>query len=301
MPKYRLPLLNSLRAFEAAARHQSIKHAGAELHVSSAAVTRHIQKLEAQLGRKLFLRRHKQVILTEAGEIYLKAVTAAFIPLQRGFVQLRSRSSLDRLVISVDPDFAVLWLVPRLGEFYTRVPNTLVEIVAERTELSLQNERTSCFIQYAEAGLKSEDFDFLFQSKLFPVCSPKLVKDKAIRSFSDLKGLVVLHDRTLDEWEDYAAAERQDEVLSLRSGGVFSETMLCLEAAVRGQGIAIGDDYLAADYLDAGRLVRLFEREVLSTKAYYFGNGRSADSAPAVGKFRDWLLESIQRAGKNID
>ena len=108
MPKFRLPLLNSLRAFEAAARHQSFKKAASELHVTDGAVSRHIHKLELQLGRPLFERHHRQIVLTDAGEILLAAVTMGFSHIHRAFMQLRGSEYPDRLVISVDPDFAGL-------------------------------------------------------------------------------------------------------------------------------------------------------------------------------------------------
>jgi LysR family glycine cleavage system transcriptional activator len=201
MSKFRLPVLNWLRAFEAAARHQSIKRACHELHVTHAAVSRHIQKLEQRLGRDLFVRHHRKIVLNEDGEILLRAVTAGFSHIQRAIAQLSRDQHSEKLVISVDPDFAGLWLVPRLAEFYANVPNTLVEILAEKTEDSLHDPRIDCAIQYAEAGLDLESREILFRSCLFPVCAPSLAKRLPLHSPSDLKHHTLLHDRSIVEWQ----------------------------------------------------------------------------------------------------
>jgi LysR family glycine cleavage system transcriptional activator len=293
MSKFRLPGLNALRAFEAAARHQSIKKAGVELHVTATAVTRHIQRLEQQVGRKLFDRRHRQIVLTDAGEILLSAVTSGFSNIQRGFMQLRGNDYSDRLVISVDPDFAALCLVPRLSEFYASVPRTLVEILAERTPLSIQNPRVSCAIQYGPAGLEAENLEFLFRSRLFPVCSQKLLLAHPIITPQDLRQHVLLHDRSIDEWEDYLQIGAPAGDIEVRSGIVFSDTTLCLDAAARGQGVAIGDDYLAAGHLAEGRLVRLFESDFPSKHAYYWVTPENLAVHPTVKSFRAWLKASI--------
>ena len=301
MPKFRLPALNSLRAFEAAARHQSIKKACDELHVTHAAVSRHIQKLEQQLGRELFERHHRKIVLNDAGEIMLGAVAVAFTHIQRAIVQLSGNRNPERLVISVDPDFAGLWLVPRLAEFYAIVPNTLVEIIAEKGLNSLDDSRIDCAIQYAEAGLDREDSEILFRSRLFPVCAPSLAKLLPLRSPEDLPQHVLLHDRSIVEWQEYLLSCSVTISVNARWGVIFSETALCLDAAVRGQGVAIGDDFLAEMHLSEGRLVRPFDSDFLSKNAYYFFVPQTNESHPAVAAFRTWLFESIDRLRSRRD
>jgi LysR family glycine cleavage system transcriptional activator len=294
VPKFRLPLLNSLRAFEAAARYQSIKLACAELHVTHAAVSRHIRKLEQQLGRRLFERRHRQIILTDAGEILLGAVTTGFSHIQRAFTQLSSMQRPERLVISVDPDFAGLWLVPRLGDFYAIVPDTLVEILAERTTPDLGDPRISCAIHYAQAGHGPELGEMLVRSRLFPVCARELMLQAPLESPNDLRHHVLLHDRSIAEWEEYLRSCAATFEINVRSGMVFSETALCLDAASRGQGVAIGDDFLAADHLAEGRLVKPFSSAVLSKNSYYFLASEAGSAHPSVSAFRNWLFRSIR-------
>jgi LysR family transcriptional regulator, glycine cleavage system transcriptional activator len=295
MPKFRLPALNSLRVFEAAARHQSIKKACDELHVTHAAVSRHIQQLEQRLGRELFERHPRKIVLNDAGEIMFGAVSVAFTHIQRAIVQLSENRNPERFVISVDPDFAGLWLVPRLAELYAIVPGTLVEIIAEKSLNSLVDSRIDCAIQYAEAGLGLEDGEILFRSRLFPVCAPSLTKSLPLRSPEDLQRHVLLHDRSIVEWQEYLQSCSGTTSVNVRLGVIFSETALCLDAAVRGQGVAMGDDFLADMHLSEGRLVRLFDSDFLSKNAYYLVVPRTNARHPAVEAFRTWLFETIDR------
>jgi LysR family transcriptional regulator, glycine cleavage system transcriptional activator len=300
MKKFRLPLLNSLPAFEAAARHQSIKKACDELHVDHAAVSRHIRKIEQQLGRHLFQRAHGKIALNDGGELLLRAVTTGFSHIQRALIQLSDSQNAQRLVISVDPDFAALWLVPRLAEFYAILPDTLVEILAEKTTLSVQDPRISCAIQYAEAGLGLENGEMLFRSRLFPVCAPGLTETLPLRSLNDLRHHVLLHDRSVDEWEEYLRHCATSVDVNVRAGMIFSDTAHCLDAAARGQGVAMGDDFLAAMHLSEGRLVGPFDSGVLSKNAYYFAVPENTPRHPSVNAFRTWLFQHIRAQREDL-
>ncbi len=295
MSKFRLPVLNWLRAFEAAARHQSIKRACEELHVTHTAVSRQIQNLELQLGRDLFERHHRKIVLNSAGAILLNAVTVGFSHIQRAIAQLSANQEPQPLVISVDPDFAGLWLVPRLAEFSAIAPETLVEIRSERGFNCLIDSEIGCAIQYAEAGIDIENGEVLFRSRLFPVCTPVLAQLSPLRTPADLRGRTLLHDRSISEWQEFFRSCSVTIDIDVGSGIIFSETALCLDAAARGQGIAIGDDFLAAMHLAEGRLVNVFDSGFLSKNAYYFIVPERASRHPAVNAFRSWLLLSIDR------
>jgi LysR family glycine cleavage system transcriptional activator len=295
MSKFHLPVLNSLRAFEAAARHQSIKKACNELHVNHTAVSRQILNLEGRLGRDLFERHHRKVVLNDAGVILFNAVTLGFTHIQRALAQLSENRTPARLLISVDPDFAGLWLVPRLAEFYAAVPNELVEIRAERNLDALPDSRIDCAIQYAEAGSVIEDGEVLFRSTLFPVCAQIMAQETPLLSPDALLSHTLLHDRSLLEWEEFLQRCSVGADVSVRPGVIFSETALCLEAASRGQGVAMGDDFLAAIHLAEGRLVRPFDLGFFSKNAYYFLMPRKAVKHPAVDIFRAWLFQTVDR------
>jgi LysR family transcriptional regulator, glycine cleavage system transcriptional activator len=290
MAKFRLPPLNALRAFEAAARHQSIKKAGEELNVTHGAVGRHIVNLERQLARDLFERYHRRIVLTDAGKILLDALTTGFSQIQDALVRLSERPILEKLVISADPDFAGLWLVPRLADFHAMAPDTLIEIQAEKATGTSRDPRISCAIHYAEADRGVGEM--LFRSKLFPVCARHWTP---LESPDDLRHHVLLHDRSIAEWEQYLQSSPMTSDINVRSGIVFSDNALCLDAAARGQGVAIGDDFLAANHLSEGRLVKPFASAMLSSNAYYLRVSEGAASRPTVMAFRAWLLRSIER------
>jgi LysR family glycine cleavage system transcriptional activator len=295
MSKFRLPVLNWLRGFEAAARHQSIRKASKELHVTHAAVSRHIQKLEQQLGRDLFERHPRKIVLTAGGETLRAAVATAFSIIERAVAQLSGNQNPERLVISVDPDFASLWLVPRLAEFHALVPDILIEILAERGAGAALDPRIDCAIYFDEAGLRLENGEVLFRSSLFPVYAPDSIQGPPLRTPEDLRHHVLLHDRAQIEWQEYIQICGIAADVNFRSGSVFSETADCLDAAVRGQGVAMGDDFLAGLYLSEGRLVKPFDYSFLSKNAYYFVAPHGTANHPALEAFRDWLFRTIDR------
>jgi len=295
MPKYRFPALNSLRVFEAAARHLSMRKACDELHVTHAAVSRHIVKLELWLGYSVFERRPRKIALTAEGAALYQALTAAFDHIQHAITITRSSDDQHpgKLVISVDPDFAALWLVPRLDEFSRVAPDILVEILAQGSLKSFDEPKVDCAIHYSEAGIDLPNREFLFRSSMFPVCAPSILQATPIRSPEDLLHCMLLHDRTFLEWQEFFRETSVAAQINLNVGRIFNTTALCMDAAVRGQGVAMGDDFLADIYLSKGRLVRLFEYSLLSKNAYYFIVPDGPAQHPALEAFRRWLVQSI--------
>lgn len=294
MKRYRLPMLNLLVAFEAVARRHSMNRASQELHVTHAAVSRQIKKLEQQLGREVFKRHHSGVELTDAGEILLGAVRTGFSHIERAVMQLSGGQMPERLVLSLDRDFAALWLVPRLAELSALLPDTVVDIIADKAVSSPLDPRVHCSIQYAEADLKGGNGELLFRSHLFPVCAESLTRMLPLQSPDDLRHHVLLHDRSIVEWEHYLRSCTMTVDINVCAGPVFSENALCLDAAARGQGVAIGDDFLAATHLSEGRLIRPFGPALLSRNAYYLFVPAGASKHPSVKAFRAWLLRSIE-------
>jgi LysR family glycine cleavage system transcriptional activator len=295
MRKYRLPILGLLPAFEATARHRSMQKAALEMSLSRQAISQQIVKLEQQVGRAVFKRLPNRLILTAGGETLLSAVDVAFSHIQRAVRQMNGRQKPERLILSVDPDFASLWLVPRLAEFYASVPDTVVEIVAENDISSQRRPTVHCAIRYAPAGVEFENVELLFRSRLFPVCSAALARTLPVKTVRDLGRHVLLHDRSMREWKEYLDSYGARADVDPRKGIVFSKSALCLEAAVRGQGVAMGDDFLAATYLAEGRLIRPFDSSLRSRNAYYFLVPAGAAKHPAVASFRSWLFSNVGR------
>ena len=295
MAKLPVLLLGSLRAFEATARLQSISKAGKELHVTRPAISRRIKDLERRIGRDLFERRNRLILLNDAGRVLFDAVTTGFGHIERAVVQLSGDDLTDRLVISVDPDFAGLWLVPRLAEFYAIAPHTLVEIRAERIALPADDPQVSCVIQYAAANQGGNAGELLFRSLLFPVCAGSLLDLQPLASLDDLRYHFLLHDRSTDEWEEYLCRYAAAAAIDVESGAIFNNNALCLDAAARGLGVAIGDDCLAAKYLSEGRLIRPFDGGMPSPNAYYLMVSERWSKRRSVAAFRRWLLGSLGR------
>ncbi len=298
MAKFHVRWLSSLPAFEAAARHQSIQKAAGELNVTHAAVSRRLNKLELYIGCRLFERSHRKIALTADGEVLFNAVATGLGDIQRAVAQLKRTPNRERLIISVDSDFAGLWLVPRLAEFRAAAPNTLVEIRAEKSILPLRDPRIDCAIHYAPANSGAEYGEMLFRSRLFPVCAQGFFSSVPLKSPDDLRRYVLLHDWSLEEWDHYLRNCGVAVDARVRAGPIFNETSLCMDAAVRGQGVALGDDFLAATHLSEGRLVRALCPTVLSKNAYYLAVSESASRHPSVDALRSWLLAALARQRK---
>ncbi|WP_119166098.1 transcriptional regulator GcvA [Algihabitans albus] len=291
-----LPPLNALKAFEAAARKQSFTQAANELSVTQGAVSRHIRHLEQAMGLRLFERHHRKVILTSHGRQLLAIVGTAFDQLESGIGGLRGKPPNERLVLAVDADFASLWLVPRLAAFRAAVPDISIEIAATRDQVDSPNHRVDCSIRYAKEAPPDLHCDLLFRPSLFPVCSPALLEDHDSLGAADgLTGRTLLHDRTTEEWCRFVALCGLSDRIDCTAGSLFSDTLLCLEAAAHGQGVAIGDDFLTAKHLSDGRLISPFGPAFASPNLYYlvFPHDRSAKARAAP--FRQWLLREIER------
>lgn len=300
MPKDRLPPLNFFRAFEAVGRHLSIKRASEELHLTRSAVSRQIIKLERHLGRPLFLRAHKKIRLTALGEQLLKSVSSSFVSIEQVLRRPARVPPSPRLIISVDPDFSALWLVPRIHDFYTIAPDTFIEVRAEENTVAPKDHKVSCMIQYAKVSDDMQTGDRLFRSRLFPVCSRNLPGFASLKVVNDLRRQVLLHDRSTAEWEEYLRLARADFEVDTKGHAVFTATANCLDAAARAHGVAMGDDFLAANYLADGILVRLFHASLLSANAYHFVAMDDPPNAASVAAFRTWLLTTIARERKRV-
>ena len=180
-PGRRLPALDLLKGFEAAARHLSFTRAGEELFLTQSALSRQMQALEEQLGAPLFERRHRALRLTEAGQVLQVATRAVLDELTRAVITIRRERSVAPLTISTAIPFAALWLLPRLPRFRERHPEIDVFISADNRILDLDRERIDLAVRYCPESLAPRDAQRLFGERLQPVCSPALASDPARR------------------------------------------------------------------------------------------------------------------------
>lgn len=290
MPLHRrVPSLTALRAFESAGRHESFKAASEELHVSQAAISRQVRLLETQLGVLLFERLNRRVRLTEPGARYHAALRQAFDAIAAATSQATRGRHPGRLVLSVDPGFAARWLMPRLGRFRTMHPMTEVDILPSLQLVPLPHPGIDAAIHYGKPSQPGLRCDLLLRVRAFPVCSPALMRGTPpLRRPADLCGHRLLHEASTDWWGRWLRAARVTGVDST-AGPIYHDSNLALDAAIAGEGVALGDDCLAFADLQSGRLVKPFNL-ACSSGSYYFVYPALAKPDASIAAFRSWLI-----------
>lgn len=314
----RLPPLNALRAFEAAARHLSFAMAAKELHVTPAAVSHQVKGLEEHLGMRLFRRLARGLELTRPGQALRPKLREGFGTLAEALEDLRALEDPGTLSVSVAPSFATRWLAPRLHRFVGAHPELDVRINAstrlidpKKGELASGDavagspvEDADIVVRFGTGDYPGFRVDRLMPVSVTPMCSPRLAAgEHPLRAPEDLRHHVLIHDNVSfddggplwDAWLRAAGAEGIDTSRGLH----FNHAMLALEAAADGMGVALGMPVLAGADLAAGRLVAPLASALPLKFAYYVvsaedtagQNGARSD----VAAFRDWLLEEAAR------
>ncbi|QUM83486.1 MULTISPECIES: transcriptional regulator GcvA [unclassified Moritella] len=290
----RLPPLNSLRVFEAAARHSSFTRASEELYVTQAAVSHQIKALEEYLGIKLFRRQNRALFLTEEGQSYFLDIKDTFTSLIDATERLLARGAKGSLTVSLQPSFAIQWLVPRLSLFSELYPDIDVRIKAVDMDDGSLTDDVDVAIYYGRGKWKDLHAQKLHTEYLVPVCSPLLLNGvKPLRTPDDLKLHTLLHDTSRRDW---TAWFKQGNIIgvNVNQGPIFSHTSMVLQAAIHGQGVALGHSVLAQPEIDAGRLVRPFTDVLVSKSAYYVVCREEQDELGKIVAFRDWMLSLVE-------
>lgn len=282
----RLPSLNGLRAFEAAARLGSFAAAGGELAVTQAAVSRMVRLLEARLGFPLFERHANRLALTWQGKALLPGLSSAFDAIASLAAQVAGMSAVPVLTVGVGPSFAIRWLIPRLASFQARHPDIEVRIATGGAINPIRDDWT-CGIALGDGTFPGYEAEALFSADLFPVCSPAIAR--RIRAPADLKSQTLLQVAHAPEdwplWLRAAGSKLRPEKRSPK----FDTYALALQAAVDGLGVAIGLRPYVADDVAAGRLVAPFALTVPKGKAWYLIAPAARRDDPAFQAFRTWL------------
>jgi LysR family transcriptional regulator, glycine cleavage system transcriptional activator len=313
----RLPPLNALKAFEATARHLSVKKAAAELSVTPAAVSHQIKALEDYLGLPLFHRHNRALELTEAARACLPKLREGFDNLLQAVERLRAHKGGGMLMVSAAPSFAARWLMPRLHRFLDEQPEVDVRVsarlrraseggrkgaTAERNTLEDWLADSDIAILYGRGDYPGFHVDKLIPLTITPICSPRLVThpQHPLRRPEDLAHHLLLHDETGDLydgvpfWSVWLKAAGMDDV-DLRRGPHFSHAVLAFESAIEGHGVVATMPVLAEADLHAGRLVTPFALRVPLVSAYYLVCREESAKRPAVAAYREWLLEEAAR------
>ncbi len=284
----RLPSLNALKAFEAAARSESFTDAATELFVTHAAISRHIRDLEEYLGTDLFTRTGRGVELTEAGRQFGRRLTPLFDGLAEAAREAAAVGAARTLKVSVEPSIASRWLVGRLGSFSKLHPDIELSIDPVNRLVDFHVEDVDLGIRYGRGNWDDVEAVKLSDVSIFPVCSPKLIAKRETLTPHDLEHFTLLHENRKQWWEDWL---RFTGVNSIQGGhGVTFQNHLAIEAAEAGQGFALGDQILCTDSLVDGWLNRPFAIDMKDHGSYWIVRKKgSKESAPARA-FREWVM-----------
>lgn len=302
----RLPPLNAVRAFEAAARHVSLSKAAAELNVTHSAISRQVRMLEARLGVRLMERNGRGLELTDDGRQYLSATRDVLDRLAAATAELTRQRGREALVVNVGPTFAINWLIPRLPKFRARCPEIEVRLVTdmETTEYSPSDCDLGihCYpfshfdrLTRNQSAFKHLRFEKFLEEVMFPLVSPRLLRSgPKLRSPADLRGHTLLHSRSgAEAWSDWLKVAGVSGI-DCAAGLHFDHFHFAMQAATQGMGVTMGTQPCAIDLLSSGALVVPFPGLVCRHSHYCLVYAESLSRSPRLVAFREWFLETIE-------
>jgi LysR family glycine cleavage system transcriptional activator len=293
----RLPSLNGLRAFEAAARHLSFTQAAAELNVTQTAISHQIKRLEEELGVRLFIRQNRALALTPQAKEYLPGIRAAFNDLRLATDRLLRRDDDHVLTVSTLASLAAKWLLPRLTAFQESHPGIDVRITTSTALVDFRTGGVDAAIRYGRGQWPGLRADWLMADQLFPVCSPALLAGKKpLRKPEDLAEHVLLHSSAGndDDWRLWLTAAGLPTNLSRMPGVTFDLVFMTVQAAIDGVGVAMGRTSYVQDDIAKGRLVVPFDITLPVDAGFYLVSPEATADSPKLSAFRNWLLETVK-------
>jgi LysR family glycine cleavage system transcriptional activator len=287
----KLPPLNALRAFEAAARHLSVKLASEELCVSSGAVSQSVKSLEVYLGVRLFKRVNRGILLTDAGQNYLPAIRDAFRQIAEA-TQRVERAECSFLTVSVPPLFAAAWFVPRLRSFQIQHPEIDLQIQTGIQLTDFVRDGVNVAVRRGLGRYPGLHAERLFPVALLAVASSSLVAEIGMpRSGADLTRWPLVHDAAREDWHLWFRAQGITEIEKAK-GPAFDDFALHLQAVLAGQGAGLVPAVMVAEHLAAGRLVQLTDVVSPEEYAYYLVYPEASHTHPKVAVFREWIVNA---------
>ncbi|NKC15626.1 MAG: transcriptional regulator GcvA [Gammaproteobacteria bacterium] len=295
----RIPL-SALRSFEASGRHLSFTRAANELFVTQAAISHQIRRLERYLGVKLFKRLHRALLLTDEGQMLLTPVREAFEQMDGAINKVKAGSHSKRLTISALPSVASGWLVHLLGGFMEEYPDIDLRIAPTAALTDFNRDGVDVVVRYGRGQYPGLHVEWLMSEDRFPACSPNLPGTHGpLTRPEDLARYTLLHDDDRNEWAMWLKAAGAELPMAGR-GPIFTDASLAIASAVAGQGVVLARQVLATQYLEEGRLIRLFQQTLPTEHAYYIVYPPDHGQRPAVRLFCDWLLEQRDTPGKRL-
>ncbi|MGJ4901547.1 transcriptional regulator GcvA [Bradyrhizobium sp. HKCCYLS2058] len=294
----RLPSLNGLRAFEAAARHLSFTRAASELNVTQTAISHQIKRLEDELGIRLFVRQNRSLALTPQARDYLPLVRAAFDDLRLATERLVRKDNAKVLTVSTIASLAAKWLLPRLTAFQEAHPGIDVRITTSTGLVDFRKDDVDAAIRYGRGHWPGVRAEWLMADELFPVCSPALLQgDKPLRCPEDLAHHTLLqasggYD---DDWRLWLTAAGLPVEMSRQGRLSFDLSLMTVQAAIDGLGVAIGRTAYVQDDIAKGRLVVPFKMTLPSDAGFYLVTPEGRTDPPKLKAFRQWLKGAMQQ------
>ncbi|MBB5216183.1 transcriptional regulator GcvA [Parapusillimonas granuli] len=292
----RLPPLNALRVFETTARLLSMQEAALALHVTPAAVSKQIQLLEQHLNTQLFIRSHRKLALTPAGEKYYAHVSSALNSIRHATHEVASRSVSRSLKIRAYTTFSMYWLIPRLTSFHGLFPDINIELTTSLKWMDFDTEDVDAAIRLGDGDWPGLVALPLIPNILAAVCSPAL--KKSLHTLDDLKKTVLLHTLARpDDWSQWLASQGYTDLDGMHHRN-YESSVLVYQAAMRGQGVGIAQKALAVPLIESGDLVYAFPHELdMHAYTYYFVMPGNRPIRPELKVFHDWLMNRAEMDG----
>lgn len=288
MPR-RMPPLNALKAFEAAARHLSFTRAASELNVTQAAISHQVKALEETLGLALFRRVNRSLFLTDEGQALYPELGNAFDTIEASVKRLYARDRSGVLTLTTLDSIAASWLVPKIGKFRELHPDIDVRISTTDEVIDFTTGDFDMALRYGAGPYSGMERVLLMDETLFPVLSPGLLaKFGPLETPADLARFPLLHDDMRDDWTVWAAVAGV-RGMDVTRGPSFTHSYLVQQAAVAGEGVALGRSVLVADDLAAGLLLKPFNIDLKSHHSYFAVYPKSNANRPKIKAFTDWL------------
>lgn len=288
---YGKPLpLRALQVFEAAARHQNFTTAGQNIGVTQSAVSRKVSELEAMLGVQLFRRSGPNLTLTHTGRILADRVSYAMRDLQRACAEVMPAADSGIVTLSMLPSVAAKWLAPRLGLFTDQHPQIDLRISASRNLVDFEDESIDGAIRYGLGNWPGLETIWLASETVQPVCAPALIKKYSLSIPSDLLNAPLLHADIAEDWAAWFAAAGMPKAVVPKGPKLGDDTAI-LQAALSGQGVALGRSLLVAEDLDGGRLVAPFAENLKASYSYWFVY--PPDKSETIAAVKDWIVQEF--------
>lgn len=288
-----LPPLNPLRAFEAAARHSSMRNAAEEMNVTAGAVSRQVKALEECLGVMLFRRTASEIVLTAEGERYFQSISPHLWALADATKQLIGSKGQEVVHIRAYTTFGGKWLIPKLSNFSDLHPGVEIRLTTSLEAVDFDREKVDAAIRLGDGGYPGLEVEKLIENHLAPLCTPEYVERHGLKAKEDLAGKKLLHTLARPEdWRVWVDTAGLGHLVDWYQGPKYASSMLAYQATLDHQGLMVAQKALFRDDLDAGRLVQPFGPTVTrGAFTYYLIYPRNRMRNPALRKFRTWLLQ----------